>query len=120
MPRPISLVVKNGSNMWARISGVMPFPVSATDSSTYRPGVIGWRARANVASISTTAARMRNLAACRHRIAGVDGEIDDCLLDLAAVPVNRRQLRSIDVASSMLGPTSRSSMRPRSWTASLS
>ena len=38
MPCPIGLVVKNGSNARAITSGVMPVPVSVTQSETYCPG----------------------------------------------------------------------------------
>jgi low affinity iron permease len=39
MPRPFSLVVKNGSNTRSRTSGDMPEPVSEIDSCAYSPGV---------------------------------------------------------------------------------
>ena len=34
MPLPTSLVVKNGSNTRASVSGAMPLPVSVTETTT--------------------------------------------------------------------------------------
>ena len=33
LPLPMALVVKNGSKMWLRVSGVIPLPVSLTVST---------------------------------------------------------------------------------------
>src|SRR5437868_1636407 len=38
VPLPFSLVVKNGSNRWACVTGSMPVPVSLTASIVYLPG----------------------------------------------------------------------------------
>ncbi len=41
VPRPTSLVVKNGSNTRARTSSVMPLPVSDTETATNGPATVG-------------------------------------------------------------------------------
>ena len=40
-PRPVILVVKNGSKMRAAVWGSIPLPLSCTRKQTYRPGVNG-------------------------------------------------------------------------------
>ena len=41
VPLPFSLVVKNGSNMCACVSSLMPVPLSVTAIMTYGPGRAG-------------------------------------------------------------------------------
>ena len=53
VPLPTSLVVKNGSKTWARVSSSIPVPVSVTASSAKRPGSAGQWSRAYSASIFT-------------------------------------------------------------------
>ncbi len=51
-PRPANLVVKNGSNSLARVASSIPHPVSATTTSTNRPGAAGLYTPPLTASIS--------------------------------------------------------------------
>ena len=85
VPLPVGLVVKNGSKSRAIVALSMPHPVSVTASSTYRPGAtLSWLG-AYAASSSTSAVSIVSAAAPRHRVAGVDGEVREDLLDLARV-----------------------------------
>ena len=43
VPWPTGLVVKKGSKARARVSGLMPSPVSETVARTYRPSATPWR-----------------------------------------------------------------------------
>gem|GEM_PF-6305024 len=40
VPRPISLVVKNGLKIFCRVSSSMPMPVSVTVRTMYLPGLV--------------------------------------------------------------------------------
>ena len=113
VPLPGSLVVKNGSKTCACTSAVMPQPVSLT-----REHHVAARARASCCAghrSRVAASTLRGLdgqpAALRHRVAGVDGEVQDHLLDLARVGLDaapgRVRARS---SSSMSSPISRRSI----------
>ena len=74
VPSPISFVVKNGSKMFSSSSGAMPVPVSATRDA--RVGSLVEMHRLG---------RDAQRPAVGHRVARVDGEVHDDLLELPAV-----------------------------------
>ena len=74
-PSPVPrspLVVKNGSRQRRRVSSSMPMPVSVTSSRTRRAVCAVLEARAQ-----------RQRAAFRHRVEGVENEVDQRLAHLA-------------------------------------
>ena len=79
MPLPVALVVKNGSNARSSVSSSMPTPLSLTDKAIMRP------ARAS----STIAVRIVEQAAVGHRVAGVDGDVEQGRFELGAVGLDR-------------------------------
>ena len=74
VPLPTSLVVKNGSKMASSMSAGIPDPVSVTETATNRPSRRAWPRSTGMASTAST--WMTRLPSSRHRIAGIDGEID--------------------------------------------
>jgi hypothetical protein len=93
-PRPVpfsALVVKNGSQIRAIVAASMPQPVSLTASSTCGPGfgvVVG------VGFVQLGVAHLDGeLAALGHGVAGVDRQVEQHLLDVAGVGLDRPQLR---------------------------
>ena len=85
MPRPTSLVEKNGSKIFCITSGAMPVPVSLTSISTYSPGwhpVLAERERLALGDIGGAD---DELTAIGHGVARIDREVDDHLLELMQV-----------------------------------
>ncbi len=107
-PRPIGLVVKNGSNTRSTYRpSAMPVPVSLTHTETYWPGSSSLCApcgrRATCCAVS-----MVMLAAVRHRIARIDAQVQQRVLEL--VRVDQRRTSSppaATVSTSIAGPTVR-------------
>ena len=91
VPSPLGLVVKNGSNARSMTSWGIPVPVSLTFRLTYRPGASPTRLAAWSASTLGAGGGDDELPAARHRVAGVDGQVDQDLLDLAGVGQHRAQ-----------------------------
>ena len=89
---PTSLVVKNGSKILSMISGGMPVPVSSTSTSTYSP--IGMPLYWNFALCvgADIGGAQRELAAVGHRVARIDHEIDDHLLELREIGLHRPEV----------------------------
>ena len=54
----MSLVVKNGSKMRARVAASIPCPVSETDRTTYGPGAVGASAGTSLAATTVSAVRI--------------------------------------------------------------
>ena len=78
VPSAAALVVKNGSKIWSRRSSAIPWPVSATSNQTLPSGL---------------AARAHGQDATgRHGVGGVDRQVHDHLLDLAAIGVHEEWL----------------------------
>ena len=88
MPWPIGLVVKNGSKARAITSGVMPVPVSVTQSETYWPGARS-RSRAARSSSHLLAVSMVSAPPSRHGVAGVDAQVEQRVLQLGRVDQGR-------------------------------
>ena len=82
LPWPTSLVVKNGSNMRSCTSAAMPGPVSETDSSTISPSTFLRQLVHTSGTRPTMAHGHADLPARSHRVARVDGEIHQYLLEL--------------------------------------
>ena len=78
MPRPFGLVVKNGSNARSAVSGDMPSPSSATVMRTWPPDA---------------GDRHGDAAAARHRVAGVEHQVHQDLLELPGVGERVDRLR---------------------------
>ena len=96
-PLPGSLVVKNGSKARRMTSAFMPTPVSLTLRQTSGPagssaGAVAPRA---VPSAPTARGAQGEPAAARHRVPRVDDQVDDHLLDLAAVHAHEQLLRGV-------------------------
>ena len=90
VPLPGPLVVKNGSNMCACTSGVMPVPAVPDDQAHARPHVV---------TLVESKLSSRDLgeldgerAARRHRVARVHGQVEEDLFDLGRVRVDRRHV----------------------------
>ena len=87
MPSPTSRVVKNGSKIRVRFEWSMPWPVSATESST-----------APARAIEPRRDRETTQRPAAHRLLGVEHEVEERLLQLAAVDdaraAGRRRTRS--------------------------
>src|SRR5438876_845593 len=67
-PVPSALVEKKGSKTWARSSGAMPCPLSATDTSSLWPGTSVAPTRSSPPSgMASTALRQRFHSTCRNR-----------------------------------------------------
>ena len=77
MPLPSGLFVKNGSNARSATSAACPVPVSLTLRRTV--------------SFLPRAGGDRERAARRHGVAGVEREVDQHLLGLPGVELDRRQ-----------------------------
>ena len=95
MPLPTSLVVKNGSKIRGKCSGAMPVPVSVTVRQTNSPAPASGM-RVGVRGVE--AGRVRGdeqLAAAGHGVAGVDGEVDEHLLDHAGIGLDEGQLGGV-------------------------
>ena len=78
VPSPGPLVVKNGSKARSATSGAMPVPSSETR---------------DLDAVAGAADGDRQRPAVGHRVAGVDGEVHEHLLELRAVGEHGRQLR---------------------------
>ena len=85
MPCPCGLVVKNGSNMRVRVASSMPMPVSVTVICTYSPGFTSPSGRRSPFGRGALRAAICSVPPFGHRIARVDGEVDDRLFDLHGV-----------------------------------
>jgi hypothetical protein len=87
-PRPEAsgavLVEKKGSKMRLRFSGAMPTPWSVTLSSVSRPP-------------GSAASLRRTVPPSRHRLAGVDQEVDQDLLDLRRVDLREGPAHELDL-----------------------
>ena len=92
-PRPFGLVVKNGSKMRPWTSSGMPMPLSRTRNSTNRPGVIS-SACASFGVTSRFDGLNREASAFRHRVARIEREVDDHLLELRGIGAHRPQVRA--------------------------
>ena len=77
VPLPTGLVVKNGSKIRSRCSALMPQPVSVTFTAPCRRR--GRRADGQLAAVG-------------HRVAGVQREVQQDLLELVHVAVDFRQI----------------------------
>ena len=89
MPTPVGLVVKNGSNARFITSRVMPLPVSLTATMTYCPGAISAPVCSDIVLVEMAVGGLDGEpAAVRHRVARIDGEIEDRVLEL--VRIDRR------------------------------
>ena len=92
VPWPTGLVVKNGSKMRARISGVMPAPVSRTVSRGVRAGLqLGGSRRARSASTRAGSTRTSQRAALLHGVRGVGREVQEHLVELRLVGEHERR-----------------------------
>ena len=91
--RAAALVVKNGSNRCWRTSSSMPTPVSLTASSTCGPGAPSpCAATCCLVERRRCAVSIVSAPPSRHRVAGVGGEVEDHLLELRAVGLDRREV----------------------------
>ena len=90
-----SLVVKNGSKIFSFTSGVMPVPVSATSSSTYSPGLKPCSRNFWLSAVGHVGGADRELAAVRHGVARIDGEVHDHLLELVQVRLDRPDVAAV-------------------------
>ena len=97
MPWPIGLVVKNGSKARAITSGVMPVPVSVTQSDRYCPAAGRAPCAARVVEPFVRGLD-RDAAAIRHRVARVDAQIEQCVFELRShrISVDHRPDRRHD------------------------
>ena len=73
----------------------MPVPVSATSSSTYSPGLKPCSRNFWLSAVVTLAVRIDELAAVRHGVARVDGEVHDHLLELVQVGLDRPDVAAV-------------------------
>ena len=81
MPPLPAFVVKKGSKAWARVFSSMPWPVSRTLRAAWRGG----RASRRKPARSTSAVSRVIVPPGGHRVAGVDGQVHQHLLDLRRV-----------------------------------
>ena len=84
VPLPCSLVVKNGSKMWAMASASMPWPLSLMDRVRIGPGRIPC-SRATASPMSRVGGFDADPAAGGHCVAGVQDQVHDDLLHLSGV-----------------------------------
>ena len=90
---PCSLVVKNGSNSFARVCSSMPVPVSDDAQPRVAAGFpFDQRDRRGLVDVDFLDAH-RHASALRHRIARVDDQVQHDLLDLAGVGDDHQRLR---------------------------
>ena len=101
---PVALVVKNGSKTCARASSAMPAPVSLNDEPDEPPRPRRRDSRRQISSPTSTSAGLDDQAAAvGHRVARVDRQVDDHLLELAGVGPDaaesgaRGRVSSVDV-----------------------
>src|SRR5574341_215077 len=112
VPLPTSFVVKNGSNMWAWTSGVIPAPVSLTASIACGPaGASGWAAT-KASSSSTFAVSSRSRPPCGIASRALTARLTTICSIWAGSAVTRPRSGSSAVTSSMCSPISRWSI----WT----
>ena len=95
MPLPTSLVVKNGSKILSITSGGMPVPVSATSISDDVARRHAGQAEAARLLGRDVAGADRELAAVRHGVARVDGEVHDHLLELVHVGLDEPEVAPV-------------------------
>ena len=81
----------------------IPVPVSLTLTAVYRPGGSSGRVGRDLVDVDVGGLDDQ-LPASRHRVAGVDGEVDQYLLDLATVGEHRPQIAARSVTSSTCSP----------------
>ena len=93
MPWPIGLVVKNGSKTFSRVSGDMPTPVSPTQTTDVVAGVDLLLAEPLLRLDDLVGRGDRERAALGHRIAGVDREVQDRILELVGIRQRRARPR---------------------------
>ena len=87
-------MVKKGSKIRSRVLASMPVPVSLTASITYRPGGDASVHR-RVARVELDVGRLdRELAAARHRVARVDDEVHEDLLDLPGIGLHGAEVEA--------------------------
>ena len=80
-----AFVVKNGSNTFACVCSSIPWPVSWTSSETYGPGDAAARRLLVRRADIDVPGRERQTSAGGHRIARVDDQVHDHLLQLCVV-----------------------------------
>ena len=95
MPLPTSLVVKNGSKILSRTSAGMPCPVSCTSTSTYSAGDKRLLVEGGAVLRRHVARAQHDAAALAHRVARVDDEIDDDLLELVEVGLDQPEIAPV-------------------------
>ena len=89
VPRPTSLVEKNGSTARASVSASMPTPVIDDRGCAYSRRAAARLARPASALAASTA--IVSVPPSRHRVAGVDAQVEDGELELVGVGLGRRQ-----------------------------
>ena len=95
MPLPTSLVVKNGSKILSRTSAGMPWPVSSTSISTYSAGDERLFLEVGAFGGGKVARAQQDVAAVAHRVARVDDQIDDHLLELVEVGLDQPEIAAV-------------------------
>ena len=95
MPWPSGLVVKNGSKARAITSGVMPVPVSVTQSETYWPGGRS-RSRRGAVVEPFVGGLDGQPAAVRHGVARVDAQVEQRVFELVGIDQRRPQAAGAD------------------------
>ena len=89
VPRPNSLVVKNGSNTCIAMSLGTPMPLSSTHSRAYGPGRASAWVRQKLSSDLDHVRGDLQPAAAGHGVARVDREVDEHLLQLRRIGQHR-------------------------------
>ena len=92
MPWPEALVVNIGSKAREATSLSMPTPVSETSSRTKRPGSTPGIGHRLGGPSSTLPVSKVSVPPPGHRVAGVDGEVDQDLLDPGRVVGERPEV----------------------------
>ena len=96
MPLPGSFVVKNGSKSRLFVCASMPSPVSLTAEHHVVPGVQPIVGRRVLLVDVDVRGLDRQLAAVRHRVARVDDQVHEHLLDLARVGLDAAERAAED------------------------
>src|SRR3989442_1185457 len=88
VPLPFSLVVKKGSKMWLFVWASMPVPVS--DGEQHVRAGLGREVLRGVGFVELGVRGLdRELAALRHGVARVHGQVHDHLLELTGIRLHR-------------------------------